>query len=157
MTFQFRSFGVLSDGVLDLVVEREEPADPARQHVPCYHFGIRLHGTATTVGRIALRVGSVASTPSLLTSGQVGYAIDEAHRGHGYAARACRLLRPVAVAHGLTPLVITCAPDNLASRATCERLGARLIGIFDVPPDHPMYRDGRRTVCRYEWSLDAAT
>jgi predicted acetyltransferase len=156
MTFEFRSFGVLSDGVIDLVVEREEPADPARGHVPSYHFGIRLHGTATAIGRIALRVGSVESTPSLWTSGHVGYGIDEDHRGHGYALRACRLLRHVALAHGLTRLVITCAPDNVASRATCERLGAVLIGIFEVPPDHAMYRDGRREVCRYEWSLGAA-
>jgi predicted acetyltransferase len=156
MTFQFQSFGVLSDGVIDLVVEREEPADPARQHVPCYHFGIRLHGAASSIGRISLRVGRVEATPSLLTSGQVGYGIDEAHRGHAFALRACRLLRPVALAHGLTCLVITCAPVNVASRRTCERLGAILIGTFEVPPDRPMYQDGRRVVCRYEWSLDAA-
>jgi len=47
--------------------------------------------------------------------------------------------------------VITCDPQNVASVRTCERLGATLIGIFDVPEDHPMYQKGRRRVSRYEW------
>ncbi len=155
-SFQFRQWGTLSDGTVDLVADRLEPADPARRHVPCYHFRISPHGQALPVGRISLRVGRVEDHPDLLTSGHVGYEIEEPHRGHGYAGRACRLLVPVALAHGLDRLVITCAPTNLASRRTLERIGATFVGEFDIPPHHTMYQDGRRRVRRYEWRLNAA-
>lgn len=153
MAFELTDLDRLSDGVVDLVVEEREPADPTRGYVPCYHYRIFPHGSALRVGEIRLRVGRVETHPTLLTAGHIGYEVDEAHRGHGYAARACALLAPVALAHGLRRLVITCDPDNAPSRRTCERVGAVLVGVFDVPPDHPMYQKGRRKVCRYVWSL----
>jgi predicted acetyltransferase len=153
VTFEFRGWETLTDGVIDLVVERCEPADPARGHTPCYHFRISRHGATTPVGTIRLRVGSVDAYPLLLFSGHVGYEIEETYRGHGYAGRACRLLRPVALAHGLDRLTITCSPTNAASRRTLERLGATLVGVFPLAPDHPVYREDRRSVCRFEWSL----
>jgi predicted acetyltransferase len=156
MPFRFRRFERLTDGVVDLVLERQEPADPARGHVPCYYYRIVDHESRTPVGTIRLRVGPVSRTPSLLTSGHVGYEVDEARRGYGYAARGCALLAPVARAHGLRRVVITCDPENLASRRTCERLGAAFVGIFDVPTDHPMFQKGRRRVCRYVWTLGAS-
>jgi predicted acetyltransferase len=155
--FEFREWGLLSDGVVDLAVETVEPADPVRGRVPCYHFRISRHGTARAVGSIRLRVGHVEAHPVLAYAGHVGYEIDEMHRGHGYAGRACRLLRPVALAHGLDRLVITCSPVNAASRRTIENIGATFLGVFDVPTDSPAYRDDRRSVCRFEWWLaDAA-
>ena len=154
--FEFRKWGTLTDGVLDLTVEQEEAADPAKGHVPCYHFRVSRHGDPRKIGEVRLRVGRVEDCPSLLTSGQVGYGIDEPERGHGFAARACDLLRPVALAHGLNSLVITCDPENIASRRTCERLGAILVGTFDIPADHPMYQDGRRRVNRYEWWMSGS-
>ncbi|HTW77339.1 MAG TPA: GNAT family N-acetyltransferase [Thermoplasmata archaeon] len=157
MTFRFREWGVLTDGTIDLTVQEREPADPGRHRVPCYHFRISRHRDGTSVGSIALRVGRVDEHPDLRTSGQVGYRIDEAYRGHGYAGRACRLLRPVALAHGLSRLMITCDPTNRASRRTLDRIGAELIGEFPIPPHHPMYQDGRRSVLRFEWSLGAAS
>lgn len=151
--FEFREFGRLTDGVVELRVEAKDPADPGKDLVPCYRFAVARAGSTAKIGEVRLRVGRVEATPSLLTSGQVGYEIDEAYRGHGYAARACALLRPVAVAHGFDALVITCDPANTPSRRTLERLGAELVGTFDVPVDHEMYRKGRRKVCRYVWRL----
>jgi predicted acetyltransferase len=155
MPFEFRYLGVLTDGVVDLSVEDEQPEDPARGYVPCYHFRIARHGSEAKIGEIRLRVGSVVANPSLITSGHVGYSVEEPHRGHGIAARACALLKPVALAHGMRRVVITCDPTNVASRRTCERLGAVLVGVFDVPRDHEMYAKGRRKVCRYLWILAA--
>ncbi len=149
----FLPFDRLSDGVVELRVEERVPADPTLGHVPAYRFAIVPCDSGTHAGSVRLRVGTVEATPSLLTSGHVGYEVDEPFRGHGYAARACRLIAPVARAHGLTELVITCDPDNAASRRTCERLGARLVGTFDVPPDHPMFAKGRRRVLRFVYSV----
>ena len=149
--FRFRKWGPLTDGLVDVTVEAEEPEDPAKGHVPCYHFRVARHGDPRKVGEVRLRVGIVEDNPSLLTSGQVGYEINEDARGHSFAARACLLVGPIALAHGLDPVIITCDPQNLASVKTCERLGATLVGTFDVPADHPMYQKGRRRVHRYEW------
>jgi predicted acetyltransferase len=153
VTFEFRGWDTLTDGVIDLVVERCEPEEPARGHTPSYHFRISRHGETTPIGALRLRVGTVEAFPSLLFAGHVGYEVDETYRGHGYAGRACRLIRPVALAHGLDRLIITCSPTNLASRRTLERLGATLLGVFHIPPDHPAYREDRRSICRFEWSL----
>ena len=82
-------------------------------------------------------------------AGHIGYGVDKAYRGHGYAARSCRLLLPLAQTHGLEPLWITCNPDNIPSRRTCERLGAVLEEIVAVPPGSDIYRRGEREKCRY--------
>lgn len=150
MAFEFRDFKDLTEGVVDLLVEKTEPADPSRGHVPCYHFRILLHQTSEPIGKIRLRVGHV---PVLLIVGHVGFDIDEPHRGHGYAARACVLVRQAALVHGLDKLVIAYDPDNVASRKTCEQIGATFVGIADVPEDHELYRQGERTVARYDWNL----
>ena len=148
MAFEFADLDLLTDGTIDLCIEEKVPADPSKGHVPAYHYAIALHGRAEKIGIIRLRVGNV---PSLLTAGHIGYAVDEGQRGHHYAARACLLLGRVARVHGLSPVIITCDPENIASRRTCERIGASLRGTYDVPIDHEMYRTGRRKVCRYEW------
>ena len=148
MAFEFTDLDLLTDGTIDLRIEAKVPADPSKGYVPAYHYTIALHATTEKVGIIRLRVGH---TPSLLTAGHIGYEVDERHRGHHYAARACLLIGRVARAHGLSPIIITCDPENVASRRTCERIGASLRGTYDVPTDHEMYRDGRRKVCRYEW------
>jgi predicted acetyltransferase len=147
-----REFDRLSDGTVDLLLYEKAPADPSRGWVPALKYRVSRHGSSEPAGAIQLRVGK---NEALLTSGNLGYTIDPPHRGHRFAAHACRLLGPVAIRHGVSPLTITCAPDNLASRRTCELLGARLIGIYPVPRAHEMFSKGIRSVCRYEW--DPAT
>ena len=123
-----------------------------RGGVQCYHFVSVDQVTERAAGQIRLRVGRTESVPSLLTSGQIGYSVNEPFRGRHFAERDCRLLAPLARAHRILPETITRDPKNIPSRRTCERLGAKLVGIFDVPPDHAMYRDGRRRCYRFAWS-----
>ncbi|MPN47861.1 hypothetical protein SDC9_195465 [bioreactor metagenome] len=78
----------------------------------------------------------------------------ESFRGHRYAAKACSLLLKLAKKHRMPQVVITCRPDNLASRKTCERLGARLSGIVTLPSDSPLYQQGDREECRYIINFD---
>ncbi|MEE8418514.1 MAG: hypothetical protein V3S02_00210, partial [Dehalococcoidales bacterium] len=70
-----------------------------------------------------------------------------------YAARACNLIKQVALDHGLKTLWITCNPDNVPSRRTCEILGCELVEIEDLPEETDLYRDGDRQKCRYRWDL----
>src|SRR5438876_157919 len=99
--------------------------DPRRNRVPAYHFWMHLRPEfappLTIAGGLGLRIGS---TPDLeMYLGNIGYNVYPPARGYHYAERSCRLLFPLATAHGMSTLWITCNPDNIASRKTCERLG----------------------------------
>jgi tagatose 1,6-diphosphate aldolase len=84
--------------------------------------------------------------------GHVGYNVYPPARGRRLAARAVRLLLPFARRLGLSPLWITCNPDNLASRRTCEIAGGRLIDVVPLPADHPLHARGEREKCRYRFT-----
>jgi len=145
--FRFRHVGSLVDGDLELVLVDEYPGDRDKGYLPAYKFKMTLVGTSQDVGLIELRVGS---TDALVRyGGHVGYGVAPAHRGHHYAARACRLLFPLARSHGLNPLWITCNPGNLASRRTCELAGAELVEILDLPKDTDLAKRGEVQKCRY--------
>ncbi len=134
-----------------------ERGDPARGWVPSYHFWMKLHpinGVPAPIriaGGIGLRVGT--NDEIRRYAGHVGYHVYPPARGHRYAERACRMLLPLAAAHGIAELWITVNPENIASRRTCERLGARLIDTVLIPTAHPFYARGERVKCRYRLDL----
>jgi predicted acetyltransferase len=76
-------------------------------------------------------------------------AVHPANRGHRYAARATRLLLPLARELHLDPLWITTDPDNIASRRSCGLAGAEHIEIVDVPETCIINRNGHPQKCRY--------
>jgi tagatose 1,6-diphosphate aldolase len=146
--------------VIDAWPGGHQPGRSLDGTVPTYHFWMRVTAPvapavfdrdAVVAGMIGLRVGR--SRDVELYYGHVGYHVYPPLRGHHYAERAVRLLLPLAVRHGLTDLWITCNPDNLPSRRTCERLGGELTEILDVPPGHPLYLRGERQKCRYRIRL----
>jgi predicted acetyltransferase len=148
---EFVDPGQLVDDDLELVLIARYPADPIKKYTPMYRFEMRASGSAQSVGTIDLRVGHTTYLERY--AGHIGYRVEPPYRGHHYAARSCRLLFPLARLHGLNPLWITCDPDNLASRRTCELLGARLVGIARVPRDTELYRLGQCWKCRYRVDL----
>lgn len=133
-----------------LSLERTEGANPDKGYVPAYYFGIHRYTDDMKVGYCDLRVGHNENTKF---GGNIGYAIDEEFRGHHYAGKAGLLLMDFAKEHEMTYLIITCHPENMASRKTCEFMGAKLLEIVDVPQWHEMYLDGRIYTCRYEIKL----
>ncbi len=149
--FRFIRLGKLVDGDLELVVLGKRPADPVKKHVPSYEFEMRRVGTQTRIGRIRLRIGRTKHL--VRCAGQVGYGVHKRYRGHRYAARSCRLLLPLARAHGLKTLWITCPPNNIASRRTCELAGGRYVETVRIPKGTEMYQKGMRFVRRYRFDL----
>jgi tagatose 1,6-diphosphate aldolase len=132
---------------VDVVIEQRAPADPQKGWVPAYALSIRQKGTDITVGGISARIGY---TDNLVKyGGQIGYGVDEAYRGHHYAAKGCRLVDEIFRAHGMDVVWITCNPENRPSRRTCEILGCTFVEIVDLPPDNDMYLEGERQKCRY--------
>lgn len=153
--FRFRDPGRLVDGDLQLVLVERYRGDPAGGFVPSYKFLMKLGGSNETVGQIELRIGNTHHI--VMHAGHIGYRVFPEHRGHRYAARSCRLLLPLARSHGLQTLWITCNPDNVASRRTCELVGAELVEIVDLPRHSDMYQRGERQKCRYRLDLQETT
>lgn len=146
--------GELVDADLRLAVADRVPGVPAKGLVPAYEFSMIAAETTRPVGRISLRLG--ADDFLVNFAGQIGYGVEEPFRGRRYAARSCALLFPLARAHGFEELWITCNPDNVASRRTCEIAGGELIEIVELPVDCDMYRRGERLKCRYRVDLARA-
>jgi tagatose 1,6-diphosphate aldolase len=149
--FTFHDPGRLSDGDLELTLVEKDQGDAARDWVPAYRFRMSRVGDDAEIGHISLRIGDTRDI--VMYAGHIGYGVVQEHRGHRYAARACRLLLPLARKHGLKTVWITCNPDNIASRRTCELIGAELIEIVDLPRHTEMYRRGERQKCRYRLDL----
>jgi len=131
---QFLNTDFLESEEIKLVINRLAKGNPARNWVPAYHFYIcDLRGTV--LGACDLRIGY---TDGLYYGGHIGYSISEEHRGHHYAAKACKLLFALAKRHGMSYLYITCDPDNLPSRKTLEYLQGDFLGIAELPEDNDM-------------------
>jgi predicted acetyltransferase len=143
--------GELKDGDLTLVLREKFPADSEKGYVPAYKFDMRRDGEPDRVGTIDLRISE--SDELRRYAGNVGYEVYPSFRGHRYAARACRLLFPLARLHGIRELWITCNPDNHASARTCETLGAVFVDTVDLPKENEMYQRGERAKRRYRLGL----
>jgi tagatose 1,6-diphosphate aldolase len=132
------------DGV-SLALERTWTPAQSDWSAPAYVFGIMV-GRARA-GRVSLRIGD---TPELrLFTGHIGYSVDEAYRGRRLALRASRLVLPLAAAHAIDPVWITCHPGNTPSIRTIEALGATYVETVDLPEGHPAWLAGERQKRRY--------
>ena len=177
--FQFHDPGVLVDGDLRLRLHGTLQGDARRGIVPEYIFDmVREDGTvgtdgtdrqddpdgpgppdipdrpdqpATVMGRLSLRIGHSEHIEKY--AGHVGYSVDPPYRGRRLAARSCLLILPLARAHGINPLWVTCNPDNAASRRTCEIIGSTLVETVPIPPSDPLYRWDTKWKCRYRLDL----
>jgi predicted acetyltransferase len=149
--FQFLDPGPLADGELELVLVHRLPPDPARDRVACYDFEMRVAGSEASAGRVSFRAQPHRMME--LYRGQIGYGVNPVHRGRHYAERSVRLLLPFIRRHGFSEIWITCDPENLASRRTCERLGATLVETVAVPETEEMFARGHRTKCRFRVDL----
>ena len=116
--------------------------------LPFYFYDILVNGTP--VGKISIRIGATLHT---YYNGNIGYEIDEPHRGHGYARAACRMVLGVARYHGMTSLYLPCAESNTASYRTIEGLGAELLDIRTVLREYFAFREGMERQRIYRLAL----
>jgi predicted acetyltransferase len=148
---EFVAPGVLVDRELELILIEQYGGNPAFGYASAYRFKMVNTYDGRELGRIDLRIGN--SHDLRMYSGHIGYRVHSAHRGQRYAARAVRLLLPLARHHRLGTLWITCNPDNYASRRSCELAGLELVEIVNLPPNNEMYQRGERQKCRYRLRL----
>ncbi|MEV4869311.1 GNAT family N-acetyltransferase [Streptomyces syringium] len=88
----------------------------------------------TYLGRLAIR--HVLTPPLLEWGGHIGYDVRPSARRRGHATAMLRAALPVARGLGIDRALITCDPDNVASRKVIEACGG-------------VYEDRRRQKLRF--------
>ena len=106
-----------------------------------YYYDIQIKSKPIKVGSCDVRLGM---NEELYYAGNIGYRIFENYRGHSYAYQATKQLLLEAKKLGMEEVIITCSPDNIASKKTIEKLNAVLIEEVDVPSNHYLYQRGER-------------
>ena len=155
--YPFKQYPVFMDGEIDVIVQRTYQAKSKlsrffNKHlsdVPRYSFKISLANQTEKIGYIGLKFAF--TEPYRKYYGQISYGIQEAFQGHKYAAKACKLIVPVLIDYHLDVVWIVVAPDNIASRKTCEAIGCELVEMIDLPPSDFLYKQGIHQACRYRW------
>lgn len=150
--FRFLETGKLIEGDLQLILVEEYPGDRAKNYSPAYKFRMIPRGEESEIGHIELRIADTCIR-GIVYGGNIAYGVLPEHRGRKYAARACKLLLPLARRHGLQELWITCNPHNIASRRTAELAGAQLVEVVDLPEQTELYQEGEPCMCRYRIRL----
>ena len=135
---------------IQLCLQKTVDGNIEKEWLPAYHFAICDY-QGREMGVCDLRIGHNLNT---YYGGNIGYRIYEAYRGHHYAGKACLLLFGLAKEHHMDYLIITCNPDNYASRRTCEYVGCHFIETVELPEDNDMrIEDGETEKCIYRIDL----
>jgi len=141
-------FDILLDDRITLkILEKNEGSGDI---LPYYFYAIHENQSGCFAGRISIRIGDNCHS---YYNGHIGYEIEPDKRGSGYAARASRLVLPVAKFHGMERIYITCGINNVASRKTIEKLGAAFVENAKIPEDCFFFRDGIEEYCIYKLEL----
>ncbi len=133
----FDDFDFLSDGEIDLKISGKYFGD--EEMLPFYYYDIFLGDRF--VGRISMRIGNNFHS---YYNGNIGYEIEEIFRGKNYALKACKLVLPIAKAHGMNELFLTCDENNIPSYKTIEKLGGELLEIVLPHKNYFAYRENMK-------------
>jgi predicted acetyltransferase len=110
---------VFADYVAAVRADAREDTPRPEGHVPCTTLWY-VDGDSY-LGRLAIRH---ALTPSLYEwGGHIGYDVRPTARRRGHATMMLRTALPVARELGIDSVLITCDPDNIASRKVIEACG----------------------------------
>lgn len=117
-----------------------------------YVYDIHVDEMKRVVGRVEYRFEEGVD---LLYYGHVGYVIYLPYRGHRFAQKACQeMARLVKIKHPeIKSMMITCNPDNVASKATIKNLGAVYMQRVEISKDHELYHQGDYEKDLFEWIL----
>ena len=124
--------------------------DKIRNRFPAYNFNIKEINSDVILGEISLRLGF---NGNIYYGGHIGYSVRLEFRNMGIATIAVGILLQTARKHGFGKLIITNEYMNKASRRVCEKSGAKLVRIAELPEWHDLYVEGQRFVSIYEIDL----
>lgn len=125
---------------MELIKQAYVDKDLPKDWKPYYIFIIQVNNEE--VGKIVLREGTIEQR---YYDGHIGYSVEPQYRGHNYAYQAVIKLKKIAKRLGFEQLVITCSPDNIASKKTIKKLNAKYLETKTIPPEYQKdFRDDER-------------
>lgn len=125
---------------MELIKQAYVDKDLPQGWEPYYIFIIQVNNEE--VGKIVLREGTIEQR---YYDGHIGYSVEPQYRGHNYAYQAVIKLKKIAKRLGFEQLVITCSPDNIASKKTIKKLNAKYLETKTIPPEYQKdFRDDER-------------
>lgn len=139
--------------VVDLKERYRVSENTAYDGVPTVYYDILRHEDSEKVGTADLRL---KTDGDMYYYGNIGYNISRNFRGNNYAYHASLLLFEIAKNEfGMSELILTCSPDNIASYKTLKKLNGELIELVKVPKSHPLYALGETSkyIFRYKINL----
>ena len=149
--YEFFRYEFLANDEIQLRLYKTVEANAEKWFVQAYHYNI-CDKLGNEMGRCRLRAGHNEKT---YYGGNIGYEVYEAYRGHHYAAKACLLLFELARKLKMDYVIITCTPDNIASRKTCEYVECQFVDTVELPKDNDMrVSAGKTEVCIYRIGLN---
>jgi len=148
--FSFLDFPDLQDGEIRLVLKSRDEPDAEKGYAPRYGFSIIHLADKQDIGSVYF---AVDQTRRQYLRGHLSYGVSPTYAGHNYAAKACRLLKTVALAHGFDRLFIGSGYDNIASQKTIEKLGAVPITRNDVPNEMILKELSESKINMYIWCI----
>ena len=109
--------------------------------VPTLLFDVYVKSLDRVVGRVEYRF---ESDYEVKFYGNVGYVIYPPYRGNNYAYLGTTLMLDIiAKRHPeINQVIITCNPDNIASKKTIKKMNATYLGRIQVDRHHELYRLG---------------
>jgi tagatose 1,6-diphosphate aldolase len=147
--FEFINPGKLINNNLELILIEKTPANEEKECFPAYKFEMRHKKTKEKMGHIDLRI---SNNEIIKYIGHIGYGVDKKFRGNRYASRSIKLLLSLAKKYNLNPLWITCYPENIPSKKSCELAGGKLIKVDGPPKNNKKYKNDRKK-CQYKFNL----
>lgn len=116
--------------------------DPDRQNRPLPDWAEHVPETILWLVKEDVYIGTVSIRHRLnwhleKYGGHIGYIIRPSWRGKGFGKKILRLALPVAQHLGIDRVLVTCAPDNAASRAAIEGNGGVYRDEVSATAQHP--------------------
>lgn len=99
--------------------------------VPCVTYLAMLDGVM--VGVVNIRYDLTSNPLLLKVGGHVGYSTHPDYQGRGIASRLLKFAMQILADKGITPILVSCADNNIASIAVIEKCGGVLENIVNVP------------------------
>lgn len=136
---------------IDLHVSSHETSSSG--HYRSVLYNIFLHGTNTIIGECDIRIAK-GDNRELHYAGDAGYRIYSGWQGNGYAYDACKIMMKIMKdEYDMHEILLTCSPENIASKKTIEKAGGVFVGEEKVPEWHWLYKRGEKVKLIYRLSL----
>lgn len=148
--FDWKEFADLANDEIRLVLKSRDEPNAEKGEAPRYGFSIIHIEDNRDIGVVYFSVD--LSRRQYLT-GHLSYGVDPAYGGHYFAAKACMLMKKVALAHDFRRLLVGSEYGNVASRKTILRLGARPIAIDDVPDEGVLGELKKNRTDMFVWEI----